>query len=163
MSLYKIDDVAKACGLTKRTIRYYEEIGVMPSPQRTDGGTRLYTQEDIDYLKKVVRAKEVLGFSLQELHAYIATSDALNEQRFDYRQTTEVRERIEKLNRMEATLDGQLQLLEQKLQSIHAVQQELQDLRERVRTGIQTLQSHARQNDENEPGGRISRNEYSNM
>ena len=52
MSLYKIDDVAKECGLTKRTIRYYEEIGVMPSPQRTDGGTRLYTREDIDYLKR---------------------------------------------------------------------------------------------------------------
>ncbi|WP_145336620.1 MerR family transcriptional regulator [Paenibacillus xylanexedens] len=148
MSLFKIDDVAKACGLTKRTIRYYEEIGVMPSPQRTDGGTRLYSQDDIDYLKKVVRAKEVLGFSLQELHAYVATTDVLNEQRFDYQQTTEVKERIEKLTRMEATLDGQLQLLEQKLQSIHAVQQELEELRGRVRTGIQTLQANARESHE---------------
>ncbi|MEI2282036.1 MerR family transcriptional regulator [Paenibacillus polysaccharolyticus] len=148
MSLFKIDDVAKACGLTKRTIRYYEEIGVMPSPQRTDGGTRLYSQDDIDYLKKVVRAKEVLGFSLQELHAYVATTDVLNEQRFDYQQTTEVKERIEKLTRMEATLDGQLQLLEQKLQSIHAVQQELEELRGRVRTGIQTLQANARERNE---------------
>lgn len=126
MSLYKIDDVAKECGLTKRTIRYYEEIGVMPSPLRTDGGTRLYTREDIDYLKKVVRAKEVLGFSLQELHTYVATADALNEQRFDYQQTTEVKERVEKLTTMETTLDGQLQLIEQKLQSIHAVQTELE-------------------------------------
>lgn len=150
MSLFKIDDVAKACGLTKRTIRYYEEIGVMPSPQRTDGGTRLYSQDDIDYLKKVVRAKEVLGFSLQELHAYVATTDMLNEQRFDYQQTTEVKERIEKLTRMEATLDGQLQLLEQKLQSIHAVQQELEELRGRVRTGIQTLQANARESNEDE-------------
>nr|WP_154985856.1 MerR family transcriptional regulator [Paenibacillus xylanexedens] len=148
MSLFKIDDVAKACGLTKRTIRYYEEIGVMPSPQRTDGGTRLYSQDDIDYLKKVVRAKEVLGFSLQELHAYVATTDVLNEQRFDYQQTTEVKERIEKLSLMEATLDGQLQLLEQKLQSIHAVQQELEELRGRVRTGIQTLQANARERNE---------------
>ncbi|WP_145415396.1 MerR family transcriptional regulator [Paenibacillus xylanexedens] len=148
MSLFKIDEVAKACGLTKRTIRYYEEIGVMPSPQRTDGGTRLYSQDDIDYLKKVVRAKEVLGFSLQELHAYVATTDVLNEQRFDYQQTTEVKERIEKLTRMEATLDGQLQLLEQKLQSIHAVQQELEELRGRVRTGIQTLQANARESHE---------------
>jgi DNA-binding transcriptional MerR regulator len=148
MSLFKIDDVAKACGLTKRTIRYYEEIGVMPSPQRTDGGTRLYSQDDIDYLKKVVRAKEVLGFSLQELHAYVATTDVLNEQRFDYQQTTEVKERIEKLTRMEATLDGQLQLLKQKLQSIHAVQQELEELRGRVRTGIQTLQANARESNE---------------
>ncbi|WP_434748163.1 MerR family transcriptional regulator [Paenibacillus amylolyticus] len=148
--IYKIDDVAKACGLTKRTIRYYEEIGVMPSPQRTDGGTRLYSQDDIDYLKKVVRAKEVLGFSLQELHAYVATADALNEQRFDYQQTTEVKERIDTLTRMEATLDGQLQLLEQKLQSIHAVQQELEELRGRVKTGIETLKSRAGQNNGNE-------------
>lgn len=150
MSLYKIDDVAKACGLTKRTIRYYEEIGVMPSPQRTDGGTRLYSQDDIDYLKKVVRAKEVLGFSLQELHAYVATADALNEQRSDYQQTTEVKERMDKLIRMEATLEGQLQLLEQKLQSIHAVQQELEELRGRVKTGLETLRSRAEQNNENE-------------
>lgn len=60
MSLYKIDDVAKECGLTKRTIRYYEEIGVMPSPQRTDGGTRLYTREDIDYLKRWFAPKRYL-------------------------------------------------------------------------------------------------------
>ncbi|MCG7380953.1 MerR family transcriptional regulator [Paenibacillus sp. ACRSA] len=140
MSLYKIDDVAKESGLTKRTIRYYEEIGVMPSPQRTDGGTRLYTWEDITYLKKVVRAKEVLGFSLQELHAYVATSDALNEQRFDYQQTIEVQERIEKLSKMETTLNEQLELIEQKLYSIHAVQSELEELRERVQTGIQRLQ-----------------------
>lgn len=142
MSLYKIDDVAKECGLTKRTIRYYEEIGVMPSPQRTDGGTRLYTREDIDYLKKVVRAKEVLGFSLQELHTYIATADVLNEQRFDYQQTTEVKDRIEKLTSMDETLGGQLQLIEQKLQSIHAVQAELEELRERVQNGIQRLQKN---------------------
>lgn len=90
----------------------------------------------------------MLGFSLQELHAYVATTDVLNEQRFDYQQTTEVKERIEKLTLMEATLDGQLQLLEQKLQSIHAVQQELEELRGRVRTGIQTLQANARERNE---------------
>lgn len=139
MDLYKIDEVAKECGLTKRTIRYYEEIGVMPSPQRTEGGTRLYSRQDIDYLKKVVRAKEVLGFSLQELHAYVATADVLNEQRSEYRQSTEVRERIDKLERIENTLNDQLQLIEQKLISIHAVQGELQELRERVRNGLHRL------------------------
>ena len=147
MSLYKIDDVAKESGLTKRTIRYYEEIGVMPSPQRTAGGTCLYTWEDITYLKKVVRAKEVLGFSLQELHAYVATSDALNEQRFDYQQTIEVQERIEKLSTMETTLNEQLELIEQKLHSIHAVQSELEELRERVQTGIQRLQGQKQEQD----------------
>ncbi len=52
MVTYKIDEVAKQCGLTKRTIRYYEEIGLLPSPQRSEGNMRLYTQEDVDLLKK---------------------------------------------------------------------------------------------------------------
>lgn len=51
MLTYKIDEVAKQCGLTKRTIRYYEEIGLLPSPQRSEGNMRLYTQEDVDLLK----------------------------------------------------------------------------------------------------------------
>lgn len=92
--------------------------------------------------EKVVRAKEVLGFSLQELHTYIAMADVLNEQRFDYQQTTEVKDRIEKLTSMDETLGGQLQLIEQKLQSIHAVQAELEELRERVQNGIQRLQKN---------------------
>lgn len=69
MVTYKIDEVAKQSGLTKRTIRYYEEIGLLPSPQRSEGNMRLYTQEDVDLLKKILSAKEVLGFSLQEFPA----------------------------------------------------------------------------------------------
>ncbi|SPU05059.1 MerR family transcriptional regulator [Bacillus tequilensis] len=40
----KIDEVAKRSGLTKRTIRFYEEIGLIPAPKRTDGGVRLYSE-----------------------------------------------------------------------------------------------------------------------
>ncbi len=65
MERFKIDDVAKATGLTKRTIRYYEEIGLIKPPARSEGGTRLYTAEDIERLKNIVAAREVLGFSLQ--------------------------------------------------------------------------------------------------
>ena len=64
MSELKIDDVAKQSGLTKRTIRYYEQIGLMPAPPRSEGGFRLYTEEHVEFLKKITNAKEVMGFSL---------------------------------------------------------------------------------------------------
>ncbi|TKH44724.1 MerR family transcriptional regulator [Paenibacillus terrae] len=136
MLTYKIDEVAKQCGLTKRTIRYYEEIGLLPSPQRSEGNMRLYTQEDVDLLKKIVSAKEVLGFSLQELQRYISAAEILKGQREEYRERTDnllPAERREMLEDMEAALNEQLELMEGKINSIRMLQTELEELRVRVR------------------------------
>ena len=108
MQFVKIDEVAKQTGLTKRTIRYYEEIGILPEPQRTDGGTRLYTEKDIDLLKKVVNAKEVLGFSLQELQKYIAISDVLETKKVVYRSANNEHEQKEKLTQIIHVVNEQL-------------------------------------------------------
>ncbi|MDO7908290.1 MerR family transcriptional regulator [Paenibacillus sp. JX-17] len=142
MDLFKIDEVAKECGLTKRTIRYYEEIGLLPSPQRSEGNIRLYTQEDIERLKKIVAAKDVLGFSLQELQYYMQAADQLNDQRQNYRQHTErfsPEERKNKLIEMNQTLDEQLLLMKRKISSIRTLQAELEELRVRVRQGLAKL------------------------
>jgi MerR family transcriptional regulator, repressor of the yfmOP operon len=85
MKRFKIDDVAKETGLTKRTIRYYEEIGLIKPPKRSEKGTRLYSEEDIEQLKKVIAAREVLGFSLQELHHFLTLKEAIESHRFEYR------------------------------------------------------------------------------
>lgn len=58
--MYKIDEVTKQVGLTKRTLRYYEEIGLICPPERSEGNIRLYTDEDIARIKRIVEAKEVL-------------------------------------------------------------------------------------------------------
>ncbi len=50
--MYKIDEVTKQVGLTKRTLRYYEEIGLIHPPERSEGNIRLYTDEDIARIKK---------------------------------------------------------------------------------------------------------------
>lgn len=63
MDWMKIDQMAKRSGLTKRTIRFYEEIGLLSSPKRTEGGVRLYSEDDLEELERVISAKEVLGFS----------------------------------------------------------------------------------------------------
>ena len=63
---YRIGELATKVGLTERTIRYYEEVGLLESVKRLDGGVRVYTDEDVRRLKFVKKLK-TLGLSLQEM------------------------------------------------------------------------------------------------
>lgn len=62
----QIGGVADMLGITPRTIRYYEEFGIMEPPQRLEGGRRIYGKEDILRLKFILKLKE-LGLSLKEM------------------------------------------------------------------------------------------------
>ena len=64
----RIGDVARLVGTTPRTIRYYEEIGLLPeAPARPAGQHRLYSDEEVERLREVMRLKHLLGVSLEEL------------------------------------------------------------------------------------------------
>jgi len=65
-SSYRIGEVAAKVGLTERTIRYYEELGLLESVKRLDGGVRVYTDDDVRRLKYIGKLK-TLGLSLQEM------------------------------------------------------------------------------------------------
>ncbi len=138
MTLYKIDEVASECNLTKRTIRYYEEIGLL-SPQRSEGNTRLYTREDIERLKKIISARDVLGFSLQELHRYIEVVEMLTGQRERYRSITDLEERRRQLEEIDDTLGKQLDMMESKMRTIQSFKEEAEQLRQQVRQGMERL------------------------
>jgi len=62
----QIGEVAEMLGITTRTIRYYEEFGIMEAPQRLDGGRRVYGKDDILRLKFILKLKE-LGITLKEM------------------------------------------------------------------------------------------------
>ena len=63
---YRVGELAARVGMTERTIRYYEEVGLLDSVKRLEGGTRVYTDEDLRRLK-FIRKLKVLGLSLQEM------------------------------------------------------------------------------------------------
>ncbi len=69
MGRYRIGEVSEHTSLSLRTIRYYEEEGLINST-RTKGGQRLYTDQDIVYLKRIIELKG-LGFSLSEIRRII--------------------------------------------------------------------------------------------
>lgn len=61
-----IGDLAKNIGLTTRTLRYYEEMGIMSTPRRLEGGIRAYTPKEVRKLKFILKLKE-LGLTIKEM------------------------------------------------------------------------------------------------
>jgi len=66
-----VEEVVKALGVTPRTLHYYEEMGLIPACERTAGGHRLYDEETIEKLEHILRLKEYLGYSLQEIRSVL--------------------------------------------------------------------------------------------
>jgi DNA-binding transcriptional MerR regulator len=64
--LVSIGQLAKAAGVSSRTIRYYEELGILPEPRRSAGGTRKYPSEYSGYIAATLALKD-LGFRLDEI------------------------------------------------------------------------------------------------
>jgi len=66
-TLYKIGHVTKLLGITSRTLRYYDQAGILPHVKRSDGGIRLFDDEDIAIIKKVRRFQSEDGLSLDDI------------------------------------------------------------------------------------------------
>src|SRR3954453_10681980 len=73
----RISEAAQAVGTTTRTIRYYEEIGLLPpAPDREQGAHRIYAEADVERLREVLQLKDLLGVSLDELKTLVEAEDA---------------------------------------------------------------------------------------
>jgi DNA-binding transcriptional MerR regulator len=115
---YRIGELAAKVGVTERTIRYYEEVGLLDSIKRLDGGTRVYTDDDVRRLK-LIRKLKVLGLSLQEMHELEGMYKTQRSNR------TVLPRLIELLDAHLLTLDG-------RIAELHALRDEIRSYREHV-------------------------------
>jgi DNA-binding transcriptional MerR regulator len=102
--LVSIGQLAKAAGVSSRTIRYYEELGILPQPRRSPGGTRMYPREYGGYIAAALALKD-LGFRLDEVKplARLAAGRALSQGQRDTA-TRLVEARLEALARQVTVL-----------------------------------------------------------
>ncbi len=100
---FSIGDLAKQLGISTRTIRYYEERGLI-TPQRSDGGQRIYTRRDRGRLKLVLRAKQA-GFDLEEAKEVLDLYDIVPSDKVHQAQA-EVLEQM--VNRRVSELDAKI-------------------------------------------------------
>ncbi len=115
---YRIGELASRVGLTERTIRYYEELGLLESVKRLDGGTRVYTDDDVRRLRFIQKLK-VLGLSLQEM---------LELETLYRRHRTNAKV----LPRLVELLDAHLSTTTERLSELAALREEIRAYREHV-------------------------------
>lgn len=75
-----IGELAERTGLSLRTIRHYDDVGILPATARTDGGFRVYTEDDLERMM-VIRRMKPLGFTLEEMKDLLAVLGALQEEK----------------------------------------------------------------------------------
>lgn len=127
--LARIDQVAKRTGLTKRTLRYYEELGLLEPPTRTEGGYRLYTAADIERLERVKRLKHLMGFSLAEIRELVRAEEEREQVRAAWQRETNPHAHLGQLDEAEALVRQQLRLVDEKLAGLEEMRG---TLRERI-------------------------------
>lgn len=141
----RIGDVARLVGTTPRTIRYYEEIGLLEeAPARPSRQHRLYTHTEVERLREVMRLKNLLGVSLEELKTLLAAEDARAEVRAQLRrEDVDPARRRELLGEALGHIDRQLELVRHRAQELAKLEEELGETRKRVRRKIRELDAQA--------------------
>src|SRR6266545_3387988 len=115
-----IGELAKSVGLTTRTLRYWEEVGIIESMQRPDGATRGYTPYYVRRIKFIMKLKE-LGLTIKELQElYIAYGEAKQTDRM--------------IPKLVEILDDHINKVDEKMAKLASLRKEIVDYRQRIIT-----------------------------
>ena len=123
----QIGEAAERSGLTQRTLRYYEEKGLLPAPDRMDGGFRLYSPEDMDRIERVKELKELLGFSLADIKEMLDAEGVKMQIRAEWRKDADAEEKAGKLRTARDVTLRQIALLDQKVSKMEKMRTQLTD------------------------------------
>jgi DNA-binding transcriptional MerR regulator len=142
--LYKIGEVADDVGITQRTIRYYEELGLLGADRaRLKGSHRLFTDADIARLRELVRLRNLLGLSLEELTQLAEAAQVSQYLRLRWETSTEDAERSEIIEAAIPNVERQLELVHARQRSLAEFEAELTDKLARIRERLADLENHS--------------------
>jgi MerR family transcriptional regulator, repressor of the yfmOP operon len=136
----RIGEVAELTGTTPRTIRYYEEIGLLHgADDREHGKRRHYTDADVDRLRQLIRLKDLLGLSLDDLKKLMAAEAARAGLREEWQHADEPSEQRRILEESLVHLGEQLKLVRARRGEIDRLEGELSARQRRVRARLKSL------------------------
>lgn len=123
----QIGEAAEKAQLTQRTLRYYEEKGLLKPPDRMDGGFRLYSGHDMERLERIKELKELLGFSLAEIKDMLEADDEREQIKTGWRTDADATEKLEKNRKARALTLQQLTLIDTKMEKMASMRALLLD------------------------------------
>jgi DNA-binding transcriptional MerR regulator len=126
---YQIGEVAERTGVTQRTLRFYEEKGLLTPADRMEGGFRLYSESDVERIQLIKQLQQLLGFTLAEIKEMVEAEDIRSQIRATFRPDRDLPGRRERAEVIRSALRRQLDVVEPKLKQL---QQMRTDLKERL-------------------------------
>lgn len=82
---FRIGEVAQQAGVSPRTLRYYQELGLLDPAGTSPGGSRRYSTRDLARLRRILELRDVMGFDLERINAILHAEDRLAELREEVR------------------------------------------------------------------------------
>jgi DNA-binding transcriptional MerR regulator len=139
--MIRIGEVAERVGTTPRTIRYYEEIGLLPGGRRPKGSHRFYDDADVERLLELKRLRDLLNLSLDELKQLVEAEEARAAIRRRFHATESDVERVSLLDQALPYVDQQIALVRARLAELKRLETELVAKRKQIvarRRGLST-------------------------
>jgi DNA-binding transcriptional MerR regulator len=123
----QIGEVAERTGVTQRTLRFYEEKGLLRAPTRMDGGFRLYSEEDVKRVEHIRRLQDLLGVALAEIKEMVDAEETLRELRAQYRPDSAVAEKRRQLQKANEVVQAQYTIVKQKTEQMEEMKAQLEE------------------------------------
>lgn len=137
--LLRIQEVASELGLTTRSIRYYEELGLLSPAARSEGAYRLYDPSDIERLRFIKELRDDAGFSLAEIGQLLEDEAARVRSREAFAHTVDLHERRALVTDSLERADRQVGILRAKISRLEAMVQAAEERRTRLRARLADL------------------------
>lgn len=130
VGLLRIQEAAAEVGLTARSVRYYEELGLLRPAARSEGDYRLYDESDLERLRFIKGLRDDAGFSLADIAQLLEDEVARERDRAAFRATMDTAERRRLLRRRIATFERQMATLRTKIERLQAMADQAEERRE---------------------------------
>ncbi len=139
----QIGEVAERTGVTQRTLRFYEEKGLLKPPTRMEGGFRLYSEEDVQRVERIKRLQTLLGFTLAEIKEMVEAEEVKLQLRQEYCRDADVADRRAKIEKAIEVTERQVTVIRQKMDALAELRGHLEDRLEKYRSWVAQLEEQA--------------------
>ena len=115
---YQIGEVADRTGVTQRTLRFYEEKGLLKPAERMEGGFRLYSDQDIEHIELIKRLQSLLNLSLAEIKEMVDAEELIAQMRATFRPDRDLPARKARVVQVREALTLQSEIVDRKVEQL---------------------------------------------